>query len=97
LDTDPRFTSQDVERAFQGAEMLNIEAWQAEYGTSDLKVLKLFEGLRGIKRARVSGSVAADYCRWLEACMMSRVEDIVDAFKGEVKGKGYDLWSAGNR
>jgi hypothetical protein len=97
LDTDPRFTAEDVMRAFEGAECLEIEAWQAEYGTSDLKILKMFEGVRGVKKARVSGSVGARYCRWLEACLRTRVGEAVGPFLGEEGGKGYDIWNSGNR
>lgn len=97
LDTDPRFTAEDVVRAFTGAEMLEVEAWQAEYGTSDLKVLKLCEGVRGIGKAKVSGSVGGAYCRWLEGCMMKGVGEEVRPFEQESDGRGYDLWSSGNR
>jgi hypothetical protein len=97
LDIESRFNSTEVSLASNGCEELEIEAWQAEYGTSDLKTLDLFESVRGIKRAKVTGSVGAMYCQWLGGCMTSAIGNVVEPFWGEEVGKGYNLWTSGNR
>jgi len=96
LDTDPRFTASEVSAAFSGAESLEVEVWQAEYGSVDLRVLKLFEGVRGVRRARVCGSVGGKYARWLEDVMMREVGGMVEGFV-ELEEDAYDLWTSGNR
>lgn len=80
LDIDPRFNSTEVSLAFSGCEELEIEAWQAEYGTSDFKTLNLFESVRGVKRAKPTRSVGAMYFQWLEVCMTSAIGNVVEPF-----------------
>jgi hypothetical protein len=96
LDIDPRFVAEDVTRAFDGADFLEIEAWQPEYGNTDLTTLKMFEGVRGVKNTKVSGSVGAEYHRWLESCMKAKVGEVVDPFLGE-ESKDNEIWSNWNR
>lgn len=36
------------------------------FAAADLGVLRLFEGVRGVRRAKVRGSVGAAYGAWLE-------------------------------
>ncbi|TVY55103.1 hypothetical protein LSUE1_G009500, partial [Lachnellula suecica] len=59
LDCDPNYTFEKVKKAFSGAEELTIQVFQAQFGSSDYKVLRLFEGVRGVQRVRVYGSVTA--------------------------------------
>jgi hypothetical protein len=70
LDTDPRFTAQQATKAFTGAEYLEIRVWQAQFEACDYSVLKLFTGVRGVKVARVGGSVDEELAHWLEGLMM---------------------------
>ncbi|KAF2649277.1 hypothetical protein K491DRAFT_708263 [Lophiostoma macrostomum CBS 122681] len=70
LDTDPRFSAQQAAAAFSGAEYLEIRVWQAQFEACDWSVLRLFVGVRGVRRARVGGSVDAELAAWLEGVMM---------------------------
>jgi hypothetical protein len=73
LDCDPRFTVETVRDAFTGMEELTVEVFQSQFGSSDYAVLRLFEEIRGVKCAKVFGSVTAfpEYIYWLENAMMS--------------------------
>ena len=66
LDTDPRFTAMQVEESFTGVEELDIEVFQSMYASCDFNVLKLFEGVRGVSRAMVRGSVGDGTCHFDE-------------------------------
>ncbi|KAF2188954.1 hypothetical protein K469DRAFT_702648 [Zopfia rhizophila CBS 207.26] len=70
LDIDPRFTLEQATAAFSGAEYLEIHVWQAQFEACDYSVLKLFTGVRGVKIARVGGSVDRELAEWLEGLMM---------------------------
>ncbi|KAJ5050496.1 uncharacterized protein L3040_002375 [Drepanopeziza brunnea f. sp. 'multigermtubi'] len=59
LDCDPNFSAKKATESFTGMEELTIEVFQAQFGGSDYEVLTLFEDIRGVKRARVYGSVRA--------------------------------------
>lgn len=96
LDADARFTAAQVCAAFDGAHELEVEAWQAMFGAADLAVLRLFEGVRGVRSACVGGSVAPVYGRWLEAAMMSAVGDVLPVCPLDGVGD-YDIWTNGNR
>jgi hypothetical protein len=104
LDCDPNFSLEKATNAFSGVEELTIEVFQAQFGSSDYKVLRLFEGVRGVKRARVYGSVTAfpEYVAWLEAPIVTPEEGVVKAFEtgraviGQVRT--YDIWTvSGNQ
>jgi len=73
LDCDPGFTVETVRDAFTSIEELTVEVFQSQFGSSDHTVLRLFEEIRGVKRARVLGSITAfpEYISWLENAMMS--------------------------
>lgn len=80
-------------------EELTIEVFQAQFGSSNYNVLRLFEGIRGVKKVRVYGSVQAfpDYVAWLEDAMRTKVGKEVVPFGGEKvvapQVRGYDLWT----
>lgn len=95
LDADARWTKDDVTEAFSGAEELEVEVWQAMFASADLRVLRLFEGVRRVKKARVSGSVGPAYRKWLESAMMSEGE--VDDPPRDDEWGIYDVWTHGNR
>ncbi|KAH8663981.1 hypothetical protein BX600DRAFT_436556 [Xylariales sp. PMI_506] len=85
LDTDPTFTKETVTKAFSGVEELEVEVWQAMYQGATRDVLTLFEGIRGVKRAVVSGSVAyfGAYPKWLERNMMMPLGEVGDGFESD--------------
>jgi hypothetical protein len=98
LDTDARFTEEQVRTAFSGKESVEVEVWQAMFASADLGVLRLFEGVRGVKMAKVSGSVGTEYKRWLEGVMMSSGGEDVKEWEGESnRTTDYDIWNHANR
>ncbi|KAH7394797.1 hypothetical protein BKA66DRAFT_410201 [Pyrenochaeta sp. MPI-SDFR-AT-0127] len=74
LDIDPRFDLNQCTSAFSGAEYLEIYAWQAASNYAAEAVLRLFEGIRGVRVARVRGSVDVGWRLWLESCMTRPLE-----------------------
>ncbi|TVY13286.1 hypothetical protein LARI1_G009292 [Lachnellula arida] len=109
LDNDPNFSAQKAQESFSGVEELTIEVFQAQFGSSDYKVLKLFEGVRGVERTRVYGSVTGfpEYVEWLQNVMSSPVGKEVERFDREKvllekavhvrSGDAYDVWIHGGR
>ncbi|KAF2720418.1 hypothetical protein K431DRAFT_285894 [Polychaeton citri CBS 116435] len=100
LDTDPRFTRAQAEESFSGAEEVVVDVFQAMYGSCGFEVLALLEGVRGVERAVVGGSVGnGKYARWLEGSMMAPVGAEVRGFLegGGVERAGWDTWANGNR
>ncbi|KAI6840610.1 hypothetical protein KC340_g2704 [Hortaea werneckii] len=102
LDTDPRFTSSQAEESFNGVEELEIEVFQAMYGSCDFSVLRLFEGVRGVGRAVVRGSVGdGRYAGWLAESMMcppgceKPLGFEEEGFGGRRERR--DVWQEGNR
>jgi hypothetical protein len=96
LDCDPNFSAKKAQEAFTGVEELTLEVFQAQFWSSDYKVLKLFEGIRGVKKARIYGSVQAfpDYVYWLERAMMATESNYVENFGevGALNVRLYDMW-----
>ncbi|KAM3066613.1 hypothetical protein ACMFMG_002326 [Clarireedia jacksonii] len=95
LDCDPNFTAENAERAFSGIEELTIRVEQAEFRGSDYQVLKLFEGVRGVKKTRVYGSVTGfpKYCQWLQNAMSTPKEVEVTEFEKFDAGGMMKLWN----
>lgn len=58
-----------MEKAFTGAEALELEVWQGSYRGAGEGVLWVFEGVRGVREGKVGGSVGGGYARWLEGVM----------------------------
>lgn len=96
LDCDPFFSAEQAKAAFDDAEELIIEVLQTQFGSSDYGVLKRFEEVRGIKKARVYGSIASFpvYANWLRSLLMSAHSDLVEKYDaGELETiTGRDLW-----
>lgn len=101
LDCDPQFTAHKAISAFNSCKEVTIEPWQAQFGSCDFHVLRLFENVRGVRKARISGSTSAfhDYAIWLEKSMMTESGQPVEKFVGtheqeelKVVGGAYDTW-----
>ncbi|CAI6303975.1 unnamed protein product [Periconia digitata] len=92
LDTDPRFTAEQAKLAFSGVEYLEVRVWEAQFEMCDYLVLGLLSGVRGVRVARVGGSVGEGVARWLERVMMS--EEGVDqgVKKEEILELGKQDW-----
>ena len=76
-------------KAFSGLEMLEVEVWQASFGSCGVGVLEAFGAVRGVANARVSGCVGGGFARWLERAMMG------DAVVGEWEGESWSVWERG--
>ncbi|KAF2216591.1 hypothetical protein CERZMDRAFT_93883 [Cercospora zeae-maydis SCOH1-5] len=87
LDIDSRYTKEQATECFTGVEDLEIEVFQPSYGTCDFTVLKLLEGVRGVGKAVVGGSVGdGNYARWLEMAMMSGLGEELEEYTEEYVG-----------
>lgn len=97
LDCDPNFSAKKAQEAFTGVDELTLDVFQAQFGSSDYKVLKLFEGIRDVRKARVYGSITGfpEYADWLEGAMMTPDGTIVPGFgEGETNiVRPYDIWT----
>jgi hypothetical protein len=100
LDTDPRYTRQEVEESFNGVEELEMEVFQSSYMTANLDVLRLYEGVRGVGKVTITGSLGdGKYANWLAKCMQlppgSPVEPYWEQFIGGQQF--WNAWTNGNR
>lgn len=88
LDCDPNFSTQSARDAFSGVEELTVEVFQAQYGNSDYKVLKLLEEVRGVEKAKIYGSISGfrEYARWLVDAMMTPKKGVVEEFALQAHG-----------
>ncbi|KAI1075864.1 hypothetical protein F5B20DRAFT_368318 [Whalleya microplaca] len=82
LDAAPGYDRGRATQELSGKEEVVLDAWQAVWRGSGPDVLRLFDGVRGVRRARVVGSVGGfeEYARWLEGAMMARVGERVEPF-----------------
>lgn len=73
LECDAGFSAEAAREAFSGKEELTVEVFQSQFRGSGNGVLRLFEGVRGVSRARVFGSIAEwpEYVAWLQRKMTS--------------------------
>ena len=100
LDTDPGYSRAQVEECFTGVDSLEIEVFEAMYGSCDFSVLRLFEGIRGVGHASIRGSVRdGKYSQWLENTMMSPLGSETGVYSEFYMGKekGWNPWQHGNR
>lgn len=86
LDVKPRFTAAAAAEAFSGMDFVAVDVWQADYRGCGREVLELFEGVRGCRRAVVSGSTSgfSCYARWLEESMMKPLGAPGEKYDGEM-------------
>ncbi|KAI2641755.1 hypothetical protein GGS26DRAFT_586152 [Hypomontagnella submonticulosa] len=82
LDAEPGYDEAAAAAQLSGKEEVVLEAWQAMWRGSGPDVLRLFEGVRGVRRAKVIGSVSGfeEYALWLEQAMMHEVWATVEPF-----------------
>ncbi|CZR65122.1 uncharacterized protein PAC_15022 [Phialocephala subalpina] len=99
LDCDPNFSVRKATDAFSGVDELTLEVFQAQFGSSDHKVLRLFEGIRAVKKTRIYGSTTMfpEYAEWLEESMRTPVgEEVLPFDKDRIVEKqvrSYDIWT----
>ena len=70
-----------VHEAFDGVDELEVEVFRASYEAGCYRALDGYAGVRGVRRARVHGSIEPEYARWLERCMMSKRGETVSTFE----------------
>ncbi|KAI0452239.1 hypothetical protein F5B21DRAFT_347797 [Xylaria acuta] len=85
LDAEPQFGRDEVTAQFSGKSEVIVEVWQAEWRGAGPDALRLFEGVRGVRTARVTGSTSGfeAYAQWLERAMMAGIGDYVKPFAWE--------------
>ena len=71
LDSDPYYSPRQVREAFKDADELEVEVFRASFEAGNYLALDGFAGVRGIKKARVHGSIKPECAQWLEQRMMS--------------------------
>ncbi|KFZ15692.1 hypothetical protein V502_05453 [Pseudogymnoascus sp. VKM F-4520 (FW-2644)] len=73
LECDAGFSAEAARDAFSGIEELTVEVFESQFKGSGNGVLRLFEGVRRVRRARVFGSIGQwpEYVAWLQSKMMS--------------------------
>jgi hypothetical protein len=92
LDAGAAFSNSRAARELSGKEEVTVECRQSSFRGSGPQVLRLFEGVRGVRRARIVGSTTGfeDYARWLEGAMMAEKGVEVKAFRPETEGRDGD-------
>lgn len=78
LDVDPYYKATDVVQTFTGMDDVEIEVFRASWGIGTYEALEGFTRVRGVKKARVYGSLGKRYARWLEGVITSPVGAEVD-------------------
>ena len=81
-------------------EELQIDVFQAMYGSCDFSVLRLFEGVRGVGKVGIEGSLGdRKYADWLARTMElplgTRAAPYYEKYVGGVPA--WDSWTHGNR
>lgn len=95
LECDASFSAEEAARAFSGMEELTIEVFQSRFRGSGSHVLRLFEGVREVQRARVLGCVQCvalwpGYVEELTRKMMSKKEGGLEVDKEEAAMGGLE-------
>ena len=79
LDSDPFYSPQKVQEAFTNADELEVEVFRASFQAGSYRALDGYADVRGVRKARVHGSVESGYARWLERRMTSKEgENVAD-------------------
>ena len=82
LDCDPYFTPEYVKECFDGSEVLEVEVFRSSWGIGGYDALEGLYGVRGVKKARVYGSVGNGFAKWLEKSLMSQQGDEIPPSEG---------------
>ena len=61
-----------VHEAFDDVEELEVEVFRASFEAGCYRALDGYAGVRGVRKARVHGSIEPEFARCLEQCMMSK-------------------------
>lgn len=89
LDCDTFYKKEDVRRVFDGADVLEVEVFRSSWGIGGYEALEGYRDVRGVRKARVRGSLPALTARWLEACMEGDGGEVMEGWGCEEDEKGY--------
>ena len=89
LDCDTFYTKEDVRRVFDGADVLEVEVFRSSWGIGGNEALEGYRDVRGVRKARVHGSLPILTARWLEACMEGVGEEAMEGWGCEEDEEGY--------
>lgn len=71
-----------LKQSFDGVEKLEIEVFRSSWGIGGYESLDGFAGIRGVKSAKVRGSVGRGFARWLEEVMQTPEGLDIATFEG---------------
>ncbi|KAK7966639.1 uncharacterized protein PG986_000916 [Apiospora aurea] len=71
----------DATALLSGLDELDVDGWQAQYLGADIGALRMLEGVRGVKRARVWAGGYEAYAHWLQNQMMKGIGEPMDEFQ----------------
>lgn len=66
LDVAPNFDAHQATALLSGLDELEVDGWQAQYLGADIGALRMLEGVRGVRRARVWAGGYEAYALWLQ-------------------------------
>ncbi|CAF9928698.1 MAG: hypothetical protein ALECFALPRED_004116 [Alectoria fallacina] len=89
LDCDSFYNKEDVTRVFDGADVLEVEVFRSSWGNGGYEALEGYRDVRGVRKARVHGSLPAPTARWLESCMEGDREEAVEGWGCEEDEESY--------
>ncbi|KAK8855622.1 hypothetical protein PGQ11_011534 [Apiospora arundinis] len=80
LDVAPTFDADQATALLSGLDELDVDGWQAQYLGADIGALRMLEGVRGVRRARVWAGGYEAYAHWLQNNMMKGIGEPMDEF-----------------
>ncbi|KAL6721629.1 hypothetical protein ACLMJK_000733 [Lecanora helva] len=83
LDCDPFYDIEDVAKAFNGADSLEVEVFRSSWAIGGYHALEGFTDVQGVKKAKVHGSVGSRFAKWLEKTMQTPVGVEAEACEGD--------------
>lgn len=78
-----------MRKVFDGADLLEVEVFRSSWGVGGYEALEGYRDVRGVRKARVHGSLPTLTARWLEACMEGDGEEAADGWGCEEDEEGY--------
>jgi len=82
LDCDPYYKPETVKMSFDGVEELEIEVFRSSWGIGGYESLEGFVSVRGVRRAKVRGSVGKGFASRLEKVMQMPAGLPIEHFEG---------------
>jgi len=82
-DIDAFYLPSQVEAAFDDTEVLEVEVFRSSFEAGGHGALHCFAGVRGVRKAKVHGSVEEQFARWLESCMMITRGESIPEFEAQ--------------